>query len=364
MFEFFKERTLPERKDVRHVEFATASPGVSADCFWARVEAQLKPNELSTINIDHDPAKSSFKGTTKNVALLALDVSHLPSDKEITVSLDGDSLKSIRSAEKTTWLERVEGKWKLTGKPSAAVKGPCRNGAFKDAFRNRVVLVYGTHGTPEENAWALAKARFDAETFWYRGNGSFEVIADTKFNPEADRDRNVVLYGHADMNSAWNSLLGDSPVQVHRGGIHVGAKEEKGGGLACLFVRPRPEATSRRSASSRERARRECERPFASPILSRVLAIRICSFWATTRSRKGWQESGQRDILAMIGASKTATSSGDKPPSRGTGFQSCVLRNHRIGILCHDPAVTVQTRTRWRSIAPGTGPRAHPIERA
>ena len=240
MFDFFEARTLPERKDVRHVEFATASPGVSPECFWARIEAQIKPYELSTIQIDHDPAKSSFKGTTKNVARLALDVSHLPADKEIDISLDGSDLKAMRSNGRTTiWLERADDKWKSAGKPSAALKGPRRNGSFKDAFRHHVLLVYGTKGTPEENAWALAKARYDAETFWYRGNGSFEVIPDTKFNAEADADRNVVLYGHADMNSAWKSLLGESPVQVRRGSIKVGEKEEKGDDLASLFVRPR-----------------------------------------------------------------------------------------------------------------------------
>lgn len=242
MFDFFDAHTLPERKDVRRVEFATANPGVSAECFWARIEAQIKPFELSTIQIDHDPAKLSFIGTTKNVARLALDVSHLPAGKEIAISLDGDSLKSVRPSEKTIWLERVGEKWKLIGKPSPTLKGPQRYGSFKDAFRHRVILVYGTHGTAEENAWALAKARFDAETFWYRGNGAFEVIPDTKFDAKSTRDRNVVLYGHADMNSAWKPLLGESPVQVNRGSIKIGAKEETGDGLASLFIRPRSDS--------------------------------------------------------------------------------------------------------------------------
>ena len=60
-------------------------------------------------------------------------------------------------------------------------KGPHRQGPFKEAFRNRFILVVGTKGTPEENAWGLARARFDAETFWYRGNGSVDVVTDTAF---------------------------------------------------------------------------------------------------------------------------------------------------------------------------------------
>ena len=80
------------------------------------------------------------------------------------------------------------------------------------------MLVYGTGGNDEENAWAAAKARYDAEVFWYQGNGSVDVIADTAFDLKADLDRNVILYGHADMNAAWQPLLGTSPV---RGGAGV-----------------------------------------------------------------------------------------------------------------------------------------------
>ncbi len=36
------------------------------------------------------------------------------------------------------------------------------------------VIVHGRYDMPcpAKNAWALHKARYDAETFWYRGNGS------------------------------------------------------------------------------------------------------------------------------------------------------------------------------------------------
>src|SRR5437762_1516907 len=62
---------------------------------------------------------------------------------------------------------------------------------------NRVLLVVGTGGTNDEAAAALTKARFDAETFWYRGNGSLPIVLDTDFDSAGSRDRNVVLYGNA-----------------------------------------------------------------------------------------------------------------------------------------------------------------------
>ena len=105
-----------------------------------------------------------------------------------------------------------------------------------------MVLVYGTHGSGEENAWAKAKARYDAEVFWYQGNGSFEVLPDTDFVPAGFPDRNVVVYGHAGMNTAWRTLLGGSPVQVQRGRLTAGGRTLQRKDLGILFLQPRPDS--------------------------------------------------------------------------------------------------------------------------
>jgi hypothetical protein len=112
-------------------------------------------------------------------------------------------------------------------------------GPFRDAFRNRVLLIVGTKGSPEENAWALQKARFDAEVFWYRGNGFIPIVTDSDFDPATDRDRNAVLYGNANTNAAWKTLLDNSPVQVKSGLVALSGRAERGDDLGCLFVRPR-----------------------------------------------------------------------------------------------------------------------------
>ena len=99
MFQFFNERTIPNIKDVRHVEFATASPGVSADCHWATIDAQVKPFELSTIKIDHDPSKRTFSGKTSNVARLGLRVAHMEKYKPISIELDDQQLAHAQRIE-------------------------------------------------------------------------------------------------------------------------------------------------------------------------------------------------------------------------------------------------------------------------
>jgi hypothetical protein len=103
-----------------------------------------------------------------------------------------------------------------------------------------MAFVYGTQGTAAENAWALAKARFDAEQFWSRGNGSVDVVPDTDLGQLGGADRNVVLYGHAEMNAAWGPLLGAAPVQIRRGVVTAGGRAERGDDLGGLLAYPRP----------------------------------------------------------------------------------------------------------------------------
>jgi poly(3-hydroxybutyrate) depolymerase len=242
MFDFFARHVIPRHEGVREVSFLTACPGVSARSRWLTIEAQQKQLQLSGVTLRFDPGLRRFAGTTDNVARLALDLGHVRPGSPLRVELDGQKLKDIPwpAGERTLWLARQADKWSVVGRPPAAHKGPHRYGPFRDAFRHHVQFVYGTKGTDAEKAWALAKARFDAETFWYRGNGSVDVIPDAAFDPTKEPGRGVVLYGSADTNGAWGALLGDSPVQVRRGEVAVGTRRLKGEDLACLFLRPRP----------------------------------------------------------------------------------------------------------------------------
>jgi pimeloyl-ACP methyl ester carboxylesterase len=242
MFDFFSRRSLTENGQVRHVEFATASPAVSAECHWALIETQQKFFKLSSIKLTQDPDKRSFAGKTENVACLAFDVRHLKPGAPLSIELDGQRLADVpwpRDATKI-WLYRDGDKWRVSEKPSTDTKSPARSGPFRDAFRNGVILVVGTKGSAEENAWALHKARFDSESFWYRGNGFIRIVTDQMFDPAKDRDRNVVLYGNADTNAAWTALLEKSPVQVQSGSVLIGGRASKGDNLGCLFIHPRP----------------------------------------------------------------------------------------------------------------------------
>ncbi len=242
IFDFFAHHALPTEQMVRKVDFTTADPGVSTWCHWAGIIGQAHRLTPSSVQIRLDPGKRRFVGTTDNVALLALRCKTLTADGLLSVELDGQKLENLPypATEKTLWLRRTSRKWSVGMPPAPTDKRPERCGPFKQAFRNHMVFVYGTKGTPEENAWSLAKARYDAEAFWYRGNGSVDIVEDAVFDAAAEHDRNVILYGNADTNAAWKPLLSDSPVQVKRGSIQFGEKNLTGENLACLFLRPRP----------------------------------------------------------------------------------------------------------------------------
>ena len=243
LFDFLARHTLPAASEMRPVDFVTASPGVSAWCGWAAVEAQQHALRPSTLHLRYDAGRRRFAGTTDNVARLALDVSAVPPGAPLHAEVDGQELGDLTypaGKPARLWLTRADGRWAASAAAPATHKGPHRYGPFKEAFRDRMVFVYGTKGTAGENAWAFARARYDAETWWYRGNGAVDVVADADFDPAAEPDRGVVLYGHAEGNAAWKALLGAGPVQVRRGSVTVGDRTETGDDLACLFVRPRP----------------------------------------------------------------------------------------------------------------------------
>jgi pimeloyl-ACP methyl ester carboxylesterase len=242
IFDLFARHRIPADTDLRQVQFSTANPGISATCHWLAIEAQQRALDLSRATVDWDPNARRFSGRTENIARLSLGMGHVPRTGPLIVELDGQKLDPILLDKATprVWFVRQGGTWKQAGAPSPALKGPHRYGPFKEAFNHRMVFVYGTQGTPDENTWSFNKARLDAESWWYRGNGAVDVLPDTAFDPARDKDRGVVLYGNADGNKAWGPLLGDSPVQVTRGKVTAGPRVLAGEDLACLFLRPRP----------------------------------------------------------------------------------------------------------------------------
>jgi hypothetical protein len=237
--DFCRKHTAPDPTSITEVDCVTFNPGVNSTIHWLTILSQQEGASLSRAAVRLDPKRQLFEGITINVAALALDVSHLKPEASVEVILDGEPVGEFAVEDKLLTFLRNEEGWQSVPSLPPSFKQPQRYGGMRSVFGNNPILVYGTRGTLEERSWALAKARYDAETILVRHNGSVEVLADTAFKPNIDRDRNIVLYGNASTNSAWPQLMSMSSVQLRDDGMWIERRPEQGQGLACGFLRPR-----------------------------------------------------------------------------------------------------------------------------
>jgi len=242
MFDFFARHRLASAEELRHVAFRTASPSINAWNRWAGILQQVEPWVMSAVDVTRDAAWTRVDGTTRNVRTLALDLSRSDA-AEVTVTLDGQSLTVARPADGLLHLRNRDGMWAAGDAPNPREKGPANNGGFRSAFQRRPQLVYATGGSPDENAWALAQARFDAEWLWYQGNGSVDVLPDTLFDASAEPERDVVLYGHEHRDGLWPALMIGGPL-ITDDSLGVGLTGIMDGSPAILCVRPRRDSTT------------------------------------------------------------------------------------------------------------------------
>jgi hypothetical protein len=243
VLKFVTKQLSPTDAEVEEADCVTFSPGVNSQSRWLTILGQEEQWSVSRAAVKFDRARNLFLGLTVNVKALAIETSHLKSDTVVEVALDGEPVgEFVVDGNPLTFLRHDEA-WQLVPSLPASFKRPARYGGLRSVFENQAVLVYGTNGTPAENQWALAKARYDGETMLVRLNGSAEIVTDKGFKPENYRDRNVVLYGNADTNLAWPGLLSTSPAQMRRDGVWIDRRPELGDDLACVFVHPRRDSS-------------------------------------------------------------------------------------------------------------------------
>lgn len=270
MFAFFRDRTRTPAARSNEIDFITHDPAISNRCAWARITQQHRTRAASRIQLKLDREARTLSGTTENVAQLVLDLAGdapdpladpfrgfapFPPDLtalpryaglEVGASLaitldDGDTLNiPITTLPSYVTLQRDNnGHWTPTAQVPHDPR--LRPQAFKQAFRNRFILVYGTGGSKEFLRATYEKARYDAESFAYRGNAAPLLISDAAFvaarsaappnfdDVPADRNpyenwsqrssgfhgHNVILYGTRATNQAFAELL-PNPASVPR----------------------------------------------------------------------------------------------------------------------------------------------------
>ncbi len=235
LFDFLKQNVIPHDTMMNHLEFHTATPVIASQNHWVTVNRQMKQYQPSSVVADK--AGDTITLTTLNIESLTVHVDKLRFRQQPVLIVNQQKF-NVSSNESVTYFitdQSVNHEMPDT----KLLKNPERSGGFKQAFNHRFVMVYATGGSPAENAWYMNKARFDAETFLYRGNGSVDIIPDHQFSPADFPDRNVILYGNSVNNLAWNQLLSHCPVKVTEESISFGNEILKGEDLGTFFIYPR-----------------------------------------------------------------------------------------------------------------------------
>ena len=240
MFDFFAHHSIPGNDKIKMIDFVTSNLAVSSKNYWIEIINQIKQQTPSKITMHLESGNRKFVGTTNNIVILQIDASMLPTDKPVSVELDSQVVSGINISKNNKIILKKElGRWDIIHGINSDYKCPQRCGNLREVLNNNVLFVYGTHGSSDENKWAIYKVKYDSELLWYQGNSSLEIIKDDDFDPIQYKDRNVVLYGNSISNSAWKLLLSDSPVTVTNKNIIIGNKKYSGDDYACLMIRPR-----------------------------------------------------------------------------------------------------------------------------
>jgi len=239
MFDFFKNHQRPKITEIKNLEFHTACPGISAESRFIRIWQQIEPLSISSIQVTLKNKEKELVLKTDNVLVFGLIMNGFEAEQPYQITLVDQVFRVVPGEQDVIYFRLRNDEWEVVEQPTNNEKGPHRSGLFKDAFRNDMVYIYGTHGSKEENKWAFDKARFDAETFWYRGNGSIEIIADTEFQLNQYEGRNIILVGHAGMNAVWDCVLSDCPIRIEADQMVVGEDTFAGNDIGGYFIYPR-----------------------------------------------------------------------------------------------------------------------------
>jgi predicted esterase len=236
IFDYFKRHTIPVSSKVNVIDYTLPSTAISNTYHWLQVLQQTKSFDYSRVQLTRNMKTKNITGTTTNINAVAIDTKDFAVGDTVSIVLDGNALTHIVNG--TALVLEKNATWSKGTSPLLTNKGIQRNGGLKEAFNHNMVFVYATHGTEAENNWALQKAKYDAETWYYRGNGSVSIIADKDFTAAAYQNQGVILYGNETTNAAAAALLSNCPIKVTSGKIVMGSTVFEGQDLGAYFIYP------------------------------------------------------------------------------------------------------------------------------
>lgn len=244
VFEMFGKRSLADSEQSTKHSVRTFRPSLGYPTGdGIAVLQQEHTGKRSSVQVSADPKTHKVTVATENVRWLRLGPSVLPQVDVVELEVNGQSRgkqpRGVRGAMliSTTSEQEVAPSLVIPKAESNAQFG-LTHGPLKNAFNNGFVLVHGTGGDLAMDRWARAKARFDADQWWYRGNGRAQVVSDTVINAGDMKLGGMICYGRTRPDAQITRLL--SPVLVQ---AFTTGSISRGVDRALLMVAPPSDAT-------------------------------------------------------------------------------------------------------------------------
>lgn len=189
--------------------------------------------------------------TTDNVRAFAIHTRELPQAQTVAIVVNGTSVYegSLEHLGDEAHFYQKDGTHFVPGfisnSEQGIVKKPGLSGPIMDAYRGRIIHVYGTQAA--EDTETLKRTAERASRGWpvWLWNIDQDVVADTALTPEMMQDAHIALYGNTRSNLVLKRMS-TLPISATPEALTMGEQKfESRAGVGARFVYPNPEAPHR-----------------------------------------------------------------------------------------------------------------------
>ena len=215
IFDFFAKHRLPLAGEIKNLEFATSDPGVSSRCHWISIDRQDQVRSVSRVTLKAQTYLRTISGTTENVAELTLRTSALNPGGEVTITLDGKSLKVPFAPEYR--LTKDKGIWLITTSLTPTFKH-----GFKSMFDRNFAWIID-----DNSPSSMQTARHLAELWRIIANGESDIFYKSEVTDQLRSQRNLIYVtqdksmlpaGYGDLPVVMTTLYKGQQIGVIYGG--------------------------------------------------------------------------------------------------------------------------------------------------
>lgn len=233
-FLFSKRRELAPRA----IEHTFTHQSVDSTHHWFHLTQKEHYGQPSKVKATLDPETETIHFELENVRRFAIRPP--ATEAEVFSFSDGSVVAAKKGRREVPFMKGPSGGWEEAPVLSYQEKRADKCGPIKRGWGRKFIVVLPTRGRAEEIRATRDRFLFDASMWAYRGNGVAHAITDKEFLEQVDNPKygynNIVLYGNAMTNLAYNKLVPPGPIRMNAGSLTVNGTRIRGGLTIGLFA--------------------------------------------------------------------------------------------------------------------------------